>query len=243
MDIDQPAQHAEPDSVDLPHFVVDNLPDQDFGATVGCKFGNSKHVSAEQFCDSNVKPTKVLIDARHSSPVAFNQLMTAYLSDKQNKLSTEAIVITNNALTSKHPSMQAFQHNYTVGLRHQRCKVWHDPPTVLNNSQQLSSIFQASLAGANAKIMLDSGAAANCISKTFCKLMRINIKPSKHLTVSLADGNIQEVAGTVTVSTTIQSYTCSFAIWWSQWPQIVMLSWVRPGTLQPGLSHNTAPLD
>ena len=112
------------------------------------------NLAAEQFIDAVEKPAKVLIDARDASPVAFEQLMAAYLSDKQKHPGKEAVIITGNALTSQHRTMQTFQHTYTVGLRSKRCKIWHDPACVLRSEQQLSSIFKASIAGANARIVL-----------------------------------------------------------------------------------------
>ena len=149
---------------------------------------------------------KVLIDARHLSPVAFEALMASYLADKNNHPGKEGVIITGNSMPAQHKLMRNFQHTYTVGLRNQRCKLRHDPACILNSQQQLSSIFKASVAGANAKVLLDSGSAANCISLNFCKLMRLTVKPLQAADVETVSGDSAHVAGTVNVSLTIQSY-------------------------------------
>ena len=167
---------TEPDNT-LPHYLVDNLPDCRFDAAVNCKLGDTAIFSAEQYCEAIDKPTKVLIDTRILTPHVFEKVMMAYLSEKTKHPDKQAVIITNNGVTSGHKTMQTFQHCYTVGLRTKRCKIWHDPPAVLTDATALSSIFKGSLAGANAKIMLDTGSAANCISEQFCKGMKIKVSP------------------------------------------------------------------
>ena len=102
--------------------------------------------------------------------------------------------------------MSTFQHTYTVGLRKARCKIWHDPPCALPAEQHLSSIFRGSIAGANAKILLDSGAAANCISECFCSLMSLEVKPIEPASVTSFGGQADQVLGMTTVQVNIQSY-------------------------------------
>ena len=102
--------------------------------------------------------------------------------------------------------LQTFQHTYTVGLQNQRCKIWHDPACLLRSQQELSSILKAAIAGANAKILLDSGAAAHCISEDFCRLMKIQIKPVNGTDMTTADGKTSQVKGVAVVSVTLQSY-------------------------------------
>ena len=190
----------------LPHFLRDNVPFLDFDATVECALGAVKvDLAAEQFIDAVGKPAKVLIDARDASPVAFEQLMAAYLSDRQKHPGKDAVIITGNALTSQHRTMQTFQHTYTVGLRSKRCKSWHDPACVLRSEQQLSSILKASIVGANAR-MLDSGAAADCISLKFCELMKLKIQPIAGADISTVSGQSEQVAGTAPVTISIHSY-------------------------------------
>ena len=196
-----------PAIADLPHYLVDNLPTKDFDGLVECKMDSYKHYTGEQYFDIENKPAKVLIDARYLRPIAFDQILTAYLLDKQKHPHKEATVVTNNALTSAHKSMQTFRHTYSVGLRENRCKIWHDPPAVLTDSQTLSSIFKCSLSGASAKILLDSGAAANCISHQFCKLMKIRVTPlANDSSVTGVSGQTEKVIGTAVVHTSIQSY-------------------------------------
>ena len=132
--------------------------------------------------------------------------MRAYLAYKLQHPTHEAVLITGNQLTSQNSMLQTFQHTYTVGLRNQRCKIWHDPACLLRPQQELSSIFKAAIAGANAKILLDSGAAANCISEDFCRLMKIQIKPVKGTDMTTADGKTSQVKGVAVVSVTLQSY-------------------------------------
>ena len=77
---------------------------------------------------------------------------------------------------------------------------------MLRSQQQLSSIFKASRAGANARVMLDSGAAANCISEDFCNLMKIKILPMTGASITTADGKTSSVKGTAVVKLTLQAY-------------------------------------
>ncbi len=100
---------------------------------------------------------------------------------------------------------ETLQHNYTVGLRNHRCKIWHDPPCVLNDSS-ITSIFKGSLAGANGNILLDTGSAANCISVDFCKLMKIRIHRLAEQEMTTASGQTEKVIGTAVVSVAIQGY-------------------------------------
>ena len=179
----------------------------------------SKGLSFEQFMDmiSSSKPVldnlpeKVLIDARGLTPAAFQPLMRAYLAYKLQHPTHAAVLITGNQLTSQvcwnlFSILQIFQHTYIVGLQNQRCKIWHDPACLLRPQQELSSIFKAAIAGANAKILLDSGAAANCISEEFCRLMKLQIKPVKGTDMTTADGKTSQVKGVAVVSVTLQSY-------------------------------------
>ncbi len=201
------AEPQPPAIADLPHYLVDNLPNKSFDAVVECRLDQHQTYTGEQYFDIESKPAKVLIDARYLRPIAFDQILTAYLLDKQKHPHKEATIITNNALTSAHKSMRIFRHTYTVGLRNDRCKIWHDPPMVLTNSQTLSSIFKCSLSGASAKILLDTGAAANCISHQFCKLMKIRVTPlANDSSVTGVSGLAEKVIGTAKVHTSIQSY-------------------------------------
>ena len=103
--------------------------------------------------------------------------------------------------------MQTVQHTYTVGLRNKRCKIWHDPPSVLKSNQQLSSIFKGSTAGANANIMMDSGAAADCISVQYCKKIKLKISPlPAKEQISGISGQAEHVTGMATVRVSIQGY-------------------------------------
>ena len=196
-----------PAIADLPQCLIDNFPIENFHGVVETRLGSHTPYTGEQYCDMQCKPAKVLIDARSLRPVAFEHTMTAYLLDKQKHSHKEAVIITNNALTSGHRSMQTFRQTYTVGLRNTRSKIWHDPPAVLTDSQTLSSIYKCSLSGANAKILLDTGAAANCISSQFCKLMKIRVTPlTDNSAVSGISGQTEKVIGTAIVHTSIQSY-------------------------------------
>ena len=167
-----------PAIADLPRYLVDNLPTKDFDGVVECKLDQHKLYTGDPYFDTESKPAKVLIDARYLRPVAFDQILTAYLLDKQKYPHKEATVVTNNALTSAHKSMRTFRHTYTVGLR-ERCEIWHDSFVVLTDSKTLSSIFKCSLSGANARILDNTRyfAAANCVSHQFCKLMKIRVTP------------------------------------------------------------------
>ena len=192
---------------DLPHFVLDNLPAINFDAAVNCKATSvNKFLTADEFMNLPEKPTTVLIDARSMSLHALQNLMSVYLKHKQEGPNNEAVVITENHLTSHHSVMQTCQHTYTVGLRKLKCKIWHDPPCVLRPEQQLSSIFKASLAGAKAKVLLDTGAAANCISESFCKMMNIRIQPMNQAEIISADGNHCPVKGVVVIDLALQTY-------------------------------------
>ena len=71
-------------------------------------------------CEATKKPTKVLIDTRILTPHVFEQVMMAYLSEKTKHPDKQAVIITNNGVTSGHKTMQTFQHCYTVGLRTKR---------------------------------------------------------------------------------------------------------------------------
>ena len=192
----------------LPHFVQDNLPKVKFDAVVNCKVDSLNTLSIDDFIDMTDKPSQVLIDARGLASHAFKIIMSAYLQNKKHCPDKEAVVITDNHLTSSHFLMQTFQHTYTVGFRKQRCKIWHDPPCVLRSDKQLSSMFKASLAGANARILLDTGAAANCISESFCKMMKIRIQPIDgfQAEVTTADGRASQVKGVVVIDFALQTY-------------------------------------
>ena len=186
---------------------MDNLPDCHFDAAVNCKLGDTAIFSADQYCEATEKPAKVLIDTRILTPHVFEQVMMAYLSEKTKHPDKQAVIITNNGVTSGHKTMQTFQHCHTVGLRTKRCKIWHDPPAVLRDATALSSIFKGSLAGANAKIMLDTGSAANCISEQFCKGTKIKISPLQGSSqIQTATGQNENIAGKAVVSVQIQSY-------------------------------------
>ena len=54
--------------------------------------------------------------------------------------------------------------------------------------------------------MLDSGAAANCLSGDFCKLMKIKVHPIAHTVVTTADGKTSPILGTAVVKITLQDY-------------------------------------
>ncbi len=103
--------------------------------------------------------------------------------------------------------MAVFQHVYTVGLRSAKCKIWHDPQTALPDNVSLTSIFKGSIAGANADMLLDTGAAANCISEEFCRVMRIKVHPAKAATVTSYGGQADQIDGTTVAKLAIQSYT------------------------------------
>ena len=201
MDIDGEEQLPE-----LPHYVIDNLPCSDFDLVVNCRHNTVPSMTSEQFCESADKPNKVLINAQVSSPVALEQLLQAYLSVKEKHPEKQAVIITSNALTSSHKTLQTLQHTYTVGLRNKRCKIWHDPPSVLTNKEQLSSIFKGAVSGANANIMLDTGSAANCISKRFCELMKIRVHRFGKIEMTTACGQTTEVSGLATVTLALQGY-------------------------------------
>ena len=162
----------------LPHFVLDNLPCKCFEQAVDCSFLGADSVAAHSFVNTPVKnmPDKVLIDAREMSPLHLNAILATLMKAKQAFPEKSSVVITHNMLPSRHGKMSVFQHVYTVGLKSAKCKIWHDPPSALPSSQPLSSIFKGSIAGANASILLDTGAGANCISAEFCRLMRLEIK-------------------------------------------------------------------
>lgn len=70
----------------------------------------------------------------------------------------------------------------------------------------ISSIFKASIAGANARILLDSGAAADCISLKLCELMKLKIQPIAGADISTVSGQSEQVVGTATVTISTQSY-------------------------------------
>ena len=201
MDIDQPEQLPP-----LPHYVVDNLPYAHYDAVINCNYNGLPSMTTEQFCECADLPSKVLINAQVSSPVAFQQLLQTYLSAKQKYPEKQAVIITNNALTSSHKGLQTLQHTYTVGLRNKRCKIWHDPPSVLTDKEQLSSIFKGAISGANANIMLDSGSAANCISKQFCALMKIRVHPFNKIEMTTVCGQTTDVSGLATVTLALQGY-------------------------------------
>ena len=83
MNTDEPAQQAcSSTNVCLPHYLVDNLHVKQFDATMNCRLEHGLDMTVEQYFDSAAKPNKVLIDARALSPVAHEQMMSAYLSDK-----------------------------------------------------------------------------------------------------------------------------------------------------------------
>ncbi len=103
------------------------------------------------------------------------RLHALLLKAKQTSPEMSSVVITKNMLPSRHGKMAVFQHVYTVGLRNAKCKIWHGPPSALPSCQSLSSVIKGSIAGANASIVLDTGAAANRISSEFCKLMHLTI--------------------------------------------------------------------
>ena len=130
-------------------------------------------------------------------------MLTSYKLQHPNH---EAVLIIGTQLSSQNSMLQTFQHTYTVGLRNQRCKIWHDLACLLRPQQELSSIFKAAIAGANAKILLDSRAAGNCISEDFCRLMKIQIKPVNGTNMATADGKTSQVKGFAVVSVTLQSY-------------------------------------
>ena len=197
----------------LPLYLTDSLPRIEFDATIGCLLEHvDKSLSLEQFVevlsqpDIESIPAIVLIDARGINPTAFHPLMKAYISAKQQHPSHEAVLITGNHLTSHNSMLQTFQHTYTVGLKNQRCNIWHDPSCLLRSQKQLSSIFKASIAGANASIMLDSRASGNCISEDFCHLMKIKEHPICKTDMITADGRTASVEGVAVVSLKLQTY-------------------------------------
>ena len=210
MDVDTQVDKPE-NPEQLPHYLLDNLPAMDFDVSVACKFAGVKSITVTDYIKRADKPDKVLIDARTSLPSVFNHLMSAYLDDKQKHPHKTACIITNQNITSGHQTMRTLQHNYTVGLRNQRCKIWHDPPCVSNDST-LTSLFKGSLAGANANILLDTGSAANCISVGFCKMMKIRIYELSNEQMTTAPGQTENVLGTVVVSVAIQGYKTSMRL-------------------------------
>ncbi len=196
----------------LPHFVLDNLPSINFDASVNCAMDSVDQLSCEQYTDLEDSPAKVLIDTRGMSCIAFSKVLSAYLAVKAAHPSHEACIVKNNVIVQHARLMQTMQHTYTVGLRNQRCKIWHDPPATLRPEQQLSSMFHASLSGAKGTIMLDTGAAANCISESFCKNMHLRYKSlddkGDHTLPEIvtADGRACPVKGTIAVHVALQSY-------------------------------------
>ena len=191
----------------LTPIVVDNLPHCNFDAAVNCKLDDlNTSYTVEQYLDLSNKPNQVLIDARAMSLNALQTLVSTYLKHKQHCPCNEAVVLTDNHLTSQHLLMKTFQHTYTVGLRTNKCKIWHDPPSGLRPKQQLSSIFNASIAGAKANILLDTGAAANCISEDFCRMMHIRIHSITNSDIISADGKTCPVKGVTVVNVALQTY-------------------------------------
>ena len=58
------AEPQPPAIADLPHYLVDNLPNKSFDAVVECKLDQHQTYTGEQYFDIESKPAKVLIDAR-----------------------------------------------------------------------------------------------------------------------------------------------------------------------------------
>ena len=113
MDIDAiDANVHEPNlPVDLPHFLLDNLPAVGFQLTVDCKLDGVRQITSTEFIECADKPDKVLIDARNLNIGAFAIVMSAYLTDKQQHPHKTACILTNKNLTSRHQTMQTLQHN------------------------------------------------------------------------------------------------------------------------------------
>ena len=92
---------------------------------VSLSFMQFVHMISSSKPDLDNLPKKVMIDAHALTPAAFDPLMRAYLAYKLQHPTHDAVLITGNQLTSQSSMLQTFQHTYTVGLRNQRCKIWH----------------------------------------------------------------------------------------------------------------------
>ncbi len=104
MDID-PIGPEQNMPVELPHYLLDNLPAVDFQLTIDCKLDGVKSITSTEFLEHADKPDKVLIDARNLNTGVFASVMSAYLSDKQQHPHKTACIITGKNLTSSHQNM------------------------------------------------------------------------------------------------------------------------------------------
>ena len=193
----------------LPLYIADNVPDIGYNLTVNCCYGSAQSMTCMDFVQLESLPAKILIDLRQVSSLEFAQVLRTYLSAKKNDLSMEAYFVTANLPAFQIKLFQVMQHRCTVGLRSKRSKIWHDAPAMLRSDQQLSCIFQSAIAGVSVKILLDTGAAANCISESFCKNNGIKFDTGldKHApNLVTADGKESLVKGTVTLHVAIQAY-------------------------------------
>ena len=78
---------------------------------------------------------------------------------------------------------------------------------MLKDGQPLSSIFKAAISGASCNVLLDTGAAADCISENFCKTAKLAVSPwPSQSTVTLADDQTCAVTGIVTGHVQLQTY-------------------------------------
>ena len=138
---------------------------------------------------------------------AFAALMQTLLQLKLQQPANDTFVITDKHVSAYQSVMQSSRHLATIGLRDQRCKLWHDPPVMLKDGQPLSRIFKAAISGASCNILLDTGAAADCISESFCKTAKLAVSPwPDQSSDTLADGQTCAVKGIVTAHVQLQTY-------------------------------------
>ena len=130
-------------------------------------------------------------------------LLSGYLRDKSSdSMHTSACIITPCHLSTC--SELGLTPLCTVDLHGHRMQVWYDPPCApvschVNSSSSLDMTFASSIAGANGKILMDSGASHVFITDAFCAKHSIRVHPTRHVAAHVPGGTTTPITGQVRV--------------------------------------------